>query len=184
MRAARARALALGVARGRGAALDARAVAVVAGARARATATATATATTRARRALDAPRAFASSAATATATATATASTRASTLAPTWTTPRTARALLETARDLSKFRLSAFVVSTAAAGFVLGSPTSVDAGKLAATCAGTMLCSASANALNQVVERAPDGTMRRTACLLYTSPSPRDATLSRMPSSA
>ena len=70
---------------------------------------------------------------------------------------------LETARDLSKFRLSAFVVSTAAAGFVLGSPTSVDAGKLAATCAGTMLCSASANALNQVVERAPDGTMRRTA---------------------
>ena len=27
-------------------------------------------------------------------------------------------------------------------------------------------------------------TMRELACLLYTSPSPRDATLSRMPSSA
>ena len=28
------------------------------------------------------------------------------------------------------------------------------------------------------------GSIRYTACLLYTSPSPRDATLSRMPSSA
>ena len=28
------------------------------------------------------------------------------------------------------------------------------------------------------------GTCRQLACLLYTSPSPRDATLSRMPSSA
>ena len=30
----------------------------------------------------------------------------------------------------------------------------------------------------------PDGTYEYTPCLLYTSPSPRDATLSRMPSSA
>ena len=29
-----------------------------------------------------------------------------------------------------------------------------------------------------------DGPVRNFACLLYTSPSPRDATLSRMPSSA
>ena len=28
------------------------------------------------------------------------------------------------------------------------------------------------------------GTVRNKSCLLYTSPSPRDATLSRMPSSA
>ena len=31
---------------------------------------------------------------------------------------------------------------------------------------------------------APVGSVRTSACLLYTSPSPRDATLSRMPSSA
>ena len=30
-------------------------------------------------------------------------------------------------------------------------------------CAGTMMCSASANTLNQVIERVPDGLMRRTA---------------------
>ena len=30
----------------------------------------------------------------------------------------------------------------------------------------------------------PDGVDMRFTCLLYTSPSPRDATLSRMPSSA
>ena len=36
------------------------------------------------------------------------------------------------------------------------------------------------------IEEALDGgiTFLDTACLLYTSPSPRDATLSRMPSSA
>ena len=36
------------------------------------------------------------------------------------------------------------------------------------------------------VLRGPQGTLygRNTTCLLYTSPSPRDATLSRMPSSA
>ena len=31
---------------------------------------------------------------------------------------------------------------------------------------------------------SPTGTGKTLACLLYTSPSPRDATLSRMPSSA
>ena len=30
----------------------------------------------------------------------------------------------------------------------------------------------------------PGGSVKDRACLLYTSPSPRDATLSRMPSSA
>ena len=32
--------------------------------------------------------------------------------------------------------------------------------------------------------KLPDGTIKVLVCLLYTSPSPRDATLSRMPSSA
>ena len=32
--------------------------------------------------------------------------------------------------------------------------------------------------------RAGDGDVYQCSCLLYTSPSPRDATLSRMPSSA
>ena len=34
------------------------------------------------------------------------------------------------------------------------------------------------------LRRYPNGEERCIACLLYTSPSPRDATLSRMPSSA
>ena len=36
----------------------------------------------------------------------------------------------------------------------------------------------------QVVRYKPKGFGQRRPCLLYTSPSPRDATLSRMPSSA
>ena len=36
----------------------------------------------------------------------------------------------------------------------------------------------------QVVTENSDGTQCVVTCLLYTSPSPRDATLSRMPSSA
>ena len=34
------------------------------------------------------------------------------------------------------------------------------------------------------IDRLMDGSPESNACLLYTSPSPRDATLSRMPSSA
>ena len=34
------------------------------------------------------------------------------------------------------------------------------------------------------MDRASMETAKRLGCLLYTSPSPRDATLSRMPSSA
>ena len=42
------------------------------------------------------------------------------------------------------------------------------------------------NDLNILESRFPQGTLtwKSTSCLLYTSPSPRDATLSRMPSSA
>ena len=36
--------------------------------------------------------------------------------------------------------------------------------------------------ISPILTREPGGT--KSACLLYTSPSPRDATLSRMPSSA
>ena len=38
-----------------------------------------------------------------------------------------------------------------------------------------------AEILNEQIDSIPD---KSNACLLYTSPSPRDATLSRMPSSA
>ena len=39
-------------------------------------------------------------------------------------------------------------------------------------------------AMVQWLSWLPGGTMHSNICLLYTSPSPRDATLSRMPSSA
>ena len=38
--------------------------------------------------------------------------------------------------------------------------------------------------LNAIVQRFGDNMQYKEICLLYTSPSPRDATLSRMPSSA
>ena len=41
-----------------------------------------------------------------------------------------------------------------------------------------------AEALAPLLEAAPRTRERSEVCLLYTSPSPRDATLSRMPSSA
>ena len=44
----------------------------------------------------------------------------------------------------------------------LGSPENIDLEKMFYACAGTMMCSASANTLNQVIERA-DGLMRPTA---------------------
>ena len=40
------------------------------------------------------------------------------------------------------------------------------------------------NVNRKFLERASKATDRMTACLLYTSPSPRDRTRSRMPSSA
>jgi heme o synthase len=64
--------------------------------------------------------------------------------------------------DLSKFKLSAFVVSTAAAGYVLGSGERVDWEGLGWTSLGTMLCSASANTFNQVFEVKNDSVMART----------------------
>ena len=70
--------------------------------------------------------------------------------------------VVKVCHDLSKFRLSVFVTSTAACGYALASDGSIDLGGLAGTCVGTMLCSASANTLNQIIERVPDSLMRRT----------------------
>ena len=44
--------------------------------------------------------------------------------------------------------------------------------------------SLSSNICHLVLARLPDSPKGTKGCLLYTSPSPRDATLSRMPSSA
>ena len=53
-------------------------------------------------------------------------------------------------KQLSKFKLSALVVASSAAGFVAGSDEHVDWSKLAWTALGTMGAAASANTLNQV----------------------------------
>lgn len=58
--------------------------------------------------------------------------------------------LMRDYKQLSKFKLSALVVATAAAGFVTGSDERIDWAKLAWTSAGTMGASACANTLNQV----------------------------------
>ena len=54
--------------------------------------------------------------------------------------------------------------------------------------AGTVAFGAAAAIMAPTASAAPDSDWDRLAqceaCLLYTSPSPRDATLSRMPSSA
>jgi protoheme IX farnesyltransferase len=64
--------------------------------------------------------------------------------------------------ELWKFRLSALVVLTAVAGFVLASPGSVDLAALALTAIGTALAAGGANGLNQVIETARDSRMERT----------------------
>nr|ACF79876.1 unknown [Zea mays] len=65
-------------------------------------------------------------------------------------------------RELSKVRLSALVVATSGAGYVLGSGNIVDIAGLCCTCAGTMMVAASANTLNQVFEIKNDAKMKRT----------------------
>jgi protoheme IX farnesyltransferase len=65
--------------------------------------------------------------------------------------------------DLAKARLSLLVVTTTAAGFVAaGGPISPQLDVLAAVTAGTFLCSASAGAMNQIIEVDRDKKMRRT----------------------
>ena len=65
-------------------------------------------------------------------------------------------------KQLSKARLSALVVLSAAAGFVAGSGEDVEWSKLGWTSFGTFACAASANSLNQIYEVEKDKLMKRT----------------------
>jgi heme o synthase len=73
------------------------------------------------------------------------------------------RSLLRDYKQLSKARLSALVVATAAAGYAAGSEERIDWKGMGWTSLGTMLTASSANALNQAYEIANDARMRRTA---------------------
>lgn len=77
-------------------------------------------------------------------------------------TPSTATSIWRDYKQLSKLRLSGLVTATAAAGFVAASTESIDWERFAWTSLGTLLCSASANALNQLYEIANDARMSRT----------------------
>ena len=107
---------------------------------------------------------------------------------------------------LTKPRVIQLIVFCALIGMVLavpGVPTWSEMGLATIACLGIWLVAAAAAALNCIVEQRIDAKMKRTAwrptargtlsntqtllfcaCLLYTSPSPRDRTRSRMPSSA
>lgn len=73
------------------------------------------------------------------------------------------RSLLRDYKQLSKARLSALVVSTAAAGYAAGSQESIDWAGMGWTALGTAMAASSANALNQLYEVANDARMKRTA---------------------
>lgn len=64
--------------------------------------------------------------------------------------------------DLVKFRLSLLVVATAAVGALMAAWTTIDWPIVGWTVLGTMLCAASANAFNQVIEYRRDRLMERT----------------------
>ena len=73
-----------------------------------------------------------------------------------------APARLADLRELLKPGISAFVVATAAAGYLLGSPATLDWGTLLGLLLGTGLTAGGAGALNHLAERVPDGRMQRT----------------------
>lgn len=64
--------------------------------------------------------------------------------------------------ELAKARLTGLVVLTTAAGYVLAAGAAFSWARLALLLAGTWLCAAGANGLNQWWEVLPDGRMRRT----------------------
>ena len=64
-------------------------------------------------------------------------------------------------KELSKARLSALVVCTTGAGFMVAGPP-FDWLVMSGTCIGTALCAASANTFNQVIEINYDKMMNRT----------------------
>jgi protoheme IX farnesyltransferase len=70
--------------------------------------------------------------------------------------------LLANLKQLSKFKLSALVMLTSSAGFVLGSGEVIDWARLAWTSLGTLGAAACANTLNQMYEVANDSRMNRT----------------------
>jgi len=64
--------------------------------------------------------------------------------------------------ELTRVRLTAMILITVAAGFVLASPGAIDYAGLAWVLIGLGLVSGGATALNQVLERVSDGLMART----------------------
>ena len=91
--------------------------------------------------------------------------------------------LLKSYYHLCKPNVVYMMLICAFVGMLLAEQTVTSYGYLFISLTGIALCSASAAAINQVVDRKTDASMTRT-CLLYTSPSPRDGHQSRMPSSA
>jgi protoheme IX farnesyltransferase len=75
---------------------------------------------------------------------------------------RAARRRLGDYLDLSKARLNALVLATAAVGFVVAEDGPIGWSRLLATLIGTALAGLGANALNQFLERQRDGRMERT----------------------
>lgn len=65
--------------------------------------------------------------------------------------------------ELTKPRITFLIVLTAAAGFALGSPASIDYGLLGKAMIGIALLSSGIATLNQYIERDLDALMRRTA---------------------
>ena len=75
---------------------------------------------------------------------------------------RSWKVLMGDFNKLAKGKLSLIVMTTSAAGFVLGSGQSVDWAKFGWTCVGTWACSAAANTCNQIYEIRNDSFMTRT----------------------
>ncbi len=80
-----------------------------------------------------------------------------------FTPARSSLRLVSIYLELGKARLSAMVVFTAAAGFIVASPRPIDAAVFTAMVIGVALAAFSANALNQCLEAERDGRMQRTA---------------------
>lgn len=78
-------------------------------------------------------------------------------------TPAAARATLADYWELTKPEISFLVTLSALAGFLLGSPETLDGWKLAYTLVGVAACAGGGGVLNHYLERDLDAEMRRTA---------------------
>ena len=106
--------------------------------------------------------------------------------------------VLQTARDyfaLTKPRIISLLLWTTVMTMIVAKPSGLALSTVLWTCLGGYLSAGGAGAINHFIDRKIDARMSRTSsrpivegriepCLLYTSPSPRDGLLSRMPSSA